>query len=380
MSAVAAPAAYFSTLLDTAKADLARRGVEIFDFGVGDPLEPTPDFIRQALIDALDPISQYPTVVGQPRLRAAVAGWAERRLGVQLDPAAQILPAAGSKEAIFHLPLVLLGPDEQRRRVVYPSPSYPVYAGSARFAHGIPHPVALREDNGYRLELGELPAEVLAETRIAWLNYPHNPTGASVDRAYLQRQLDVARDHDILLCSDDCYLDLYFDEANPPPATLQLSQRGVLSVGSLSKRSGMTGYRSGYLAGDAEVIAALKRARPNFGVASQNFVQAAAAVAWSDDAHVAERRAIFRAKRDCLTDFLRARGYDVSGSAGAIYLWVRVPTPEPEAFFARLLEHGIVVSPGESFGAGGEGYFRLALVPPLDEVARAIAVWDAISF
>ncbi len=380
MSPVAAPAAYFSTVLDNAKADLARRGVKVFDFGVGDPLEPTPPFIRQALIDALDPISQYPTVVGQPRLRAAVAGWADRRLGVQLDPATQVLPAAGSKEAIFHLPLVLLGPDERRRRVVYPSPSYPVYAGSARFARGVPHPVPLREDNGYRLELGELPAEVLAETRIAWINYPHNPTGASVDPDYLQRQLDVARAHDILLCSDDCYLDLYFDETAPPPATLQLTQTGVLSVGSLSKRSGMTGYRSGYIAGDREVIAALKRARPNFGVASQNFVQAAAAAAWADDAHVAERRAIFRAKRDCLTDFLRGKGYDVSGSAGAIYLWVRVPIADRETFFTRLLEHGIVVSPGESFGAGGEGYFRLALVPTLDEIARAIAVWDSISF
>jgi succinyldiaminopimelate transaminase len=380
MSAVAAPAAYFSTVLDNAKADLARRGVKIFDFGVGDPLEPTPPFIRQALIDALDPISQYPTVVGQPHLREAVAGWAERRLGVQLDPATQVLPAAGSKEAIFHLPLVLLGPDERRRRVVYPSPSYPVYAGSARYAQGVPHPVPLREDNGYRLELAELPAEVLAETRIAWINYPHNPTGASVDPGYLQRQLNVAREHDILLCSDDCYLDLYFDEGAPPPATLQLTQSGVLSVGSLSKRSGMTGYRSGYIAGDRELIAALKRARPNFGVASQNFVQAAAAAAWADDAHVAERRAIFRAKRDCLTTFLRGKGYDVSGSAGAIYLWVRVPIADREAFFTRLLEHGIVVSPGESFGAGGEGYFRLALVPTLDEIARAIAVWDAISF
>src|SRR5262249_3985075 len=152
-------------------------------------------------------------------------------------------------------------------------------------------------------------------------------------------------------------------EAAPPPATLQLTQSGVLSVGSLSKRSGMTGYRSGYIAGDREVIAALKRARPNFGVASQNFVQAAAAAAWADDAHVPERRAIFRAKRDCLTDFLRGKGYDVSGSAGAIYLWVRVPIANHEAFFTRLLEHGIVVSPGESFGTGGEGYFRLALVP-----------------
>jgi aspartate/methionine/tyrosine aminotransferase len=156
---------------------------------------------------------------------------------------------------------------------------------------------------------------------------------------------------------------------------LQVSQRGVLSFGSLSKRSGMTGYRSGYIAGDPEVIAILKRARPNFGVGSPDFVQAAAAAAWSDDAHVAERRAVFRQKRDRLVAFLNAAGYEVSGSSGAIYVWVKVPGVDPAVFFARLLERGIVVSPGESFGPGGEGYFRLALVPTLDRIERAIAAW-----
>jgi succinyldiaminopimelate transaminase len=380
MTSVAAPAAYFTLALDQAKADLAKRGVPIFDFGVGDPNEPTPEFIRQALIEALDPVSQYPTVVGQRRLRRAIAGWAQRRLDVTLDPDTQVLPASGSKEAIFHLPLAVVGADEKRRRIVYPSPSYPVYDGSARYAQCIAHPVALSEANGYRLELETLGPQVLHETRIAWINYPHNPTGASIDLAYLRRQVLTAREFDILLCADDCYLDLYFSNASPPPSVLQVTQLGVLSVGSLSKRSGMTGYRSGYIAGDANVIATLKRARPNFGVASQNFVQAAATAAWSDDAHVAERRAIFGAKRDRLAAFLTGHGYDVSGSQGAIYLWVKVPSRDPETFFARLLEHGIVVSPGESFGAGGEGYFRLALVPSLAEIEQAIAVWERISF
>lgn len=373
-----APATYFTVLLDQAKEDLARRGIPIFDFGVGDPIEPTPAFIRHALIDALDPVSHYPTIVGQRRLRQAIAGWAQRRLKVELDPETQIVPAAGSKEAIFHLPLALISPSEARRRIVYPSPSYPVYAGSARFANCIPHPVALREASGYRLELEDLGQQVLGETRIAWINYPHNPTGASVDLEYLQRQVEVARAHDVLLCADDCYLDLYFTD-EPSPGILQVTQSGVLSFGSLSKRSGMTGYRSGYIAGDASVISALKRARPNFGVGSQDFIQVAASVAWGDDAHVAERRAIFRAKRDRLAGYLASHGYEVSGSQGAIYLWVKVPTPNnPERFFATLLEHGIVVSPGESFGAGGEGYFRLALVPPLEQIEHAIAVWEKI--
>ncbi|MBV9134158.1 MAG: succinyldiaminopimelate transaminase [Chloroflexi bacterium] len=379
MTAMAtAPTTYFTVVLDQAKEDLARRGVPIFDFGVGDPIEPTPAFIRQTLIEALDPVSQYPTIVGQGRLRQAIAGWADRRLGVTLDPDTQVLPAAGSKEAIFHLPLAVIAPNESRRRIVYPTPSYPVYEGSARYTGCIPHGVPLREENGYRLELEKLGPDVLRETRIAWINYPHNPTGASVDRAYLERQVNIAREFDILLCADDCYLDLYFGE-EPPPGILQVTQTGVLSVGSLSKRSGMTGYRSGYIAGDATIIAMLKKARPNFGVGSQDFVQAAATVAWSDDAHVAERRAIFRAKRDRLANYLTSRGYEVSGSQGAIYLWVKVPTPDRQSFFARLLEHGIVVSPGESFGSGGEGYFRMALVPNLDQIQAAISEWDRIA-
>ncbi|MDQ3810438.1 MAG: aminotransferase class I/II-fold pyridoxal phosphate-dependent enzyme, partial [Chloroflexota bacterium] len=277
---MAAPAQYFATALDGIKQDLARRGQEIFDFGVGDPVEPTPEFIRQALVEAVQPVSQYPTVLGQRRLREAIAGWAERRLGVALNPETEILPASGSKEAIFHLPLALLGPDEPRRRVVYPSPSYPVYEGSARFSHAIPHPVVLDEDSAFRLDLASLGSRVLEETRIAWLNYPHNPSGASVDLAYLREQVAVAREYDILLCGDDCYLDLYFDESCPPPGLLQVTRTGVLSFGSLSKRSGMTGYRSGYIAGDAATIARLKQARPNFGVASPNFIQAAATAAW----------------------------------------------------------------------------------------------------
>lgn len=379
--ATPALATYFTVVLDQAKEDLTRRGLPIFDFGVGDPIEPTAPFIREALIAALSPVSQYPTIVGQRKLREAVAGWAQRRLDVTLDPDTQILPAAGSKEAIFHLPLALISADETRRRIVYPSPSYPVYDASARFAQCRPYPVPLLEESGYRLELDELGPELLAQTRIAWINYPHNPTGASVGIEYLRRQVEVAHAYDILLCADECYLDLYFGQ-QPPPSILQVvdNQSGVLSFGSLSKRSGMTGYRSGYIAGDASVITTLKRARPNFGVGSQDFVQAAAAAAWSDDAHVAERRAIFRAKRDRLATFLSSRGYQVSGSEGAIYLWVKVPITDREVFFARLLEHGIVVSPGESFGAGGEGYFRMALVPSLEQIEQAIGVWESITF
>src|SRR5919199_1286054 len=169
-SAMPAPATYFATALDQVKEDLARRGVEIFDFGVGDPLDPEP----------------------------------------------QVLPASGCKEAIFHTPLALLDPDDGRRRLIYPSPSYPVYDSAARFSGAVPHSFVLDQSSNYELDLASLPRAVLERTRFVWLNYPHNPTGASVSLDYLRRQVEIARDYDILVCADECYLDLYFDQAAPP--------------------------------------------------------------------------------------------------------------------------------------------------------------------
>jgi succinyldiaminopimelate transaminase len=362
--------------LQRRKADLAKAGVAIHDFGTGDPLEPTPDFIPAALRQAVPSVSQYPSVAGTPALRQAAAAYLQRRFAVSLDPASQILPSAGSKEAIFHLGLAFLDAASGRDTIVFGTPGYPVYESSALFAGGRAHAEVLTRDRGFRLELESLPRDLLARTAIAWINYPHNPTGACVERSYLHTQAAVARDHGILLASDECYQDLWFDSCTPPPSLLQEAVDGVLAFHSCSKRSGMTGYRSGFIAGDAKLIAEYRRWRVHFGVGSPEFIERAAAAAWADDAHATLRRGVFAAKYAVLAAGLAAKGIEILPSQAGLYLWAKVPVDgDANAYATRCLERGIVVSPGGFFGDGGTGWFRLALVPSVDACRAALAIW-----
>lgn len=353
-------------------------GERLIDLSIGDPDEPTPDAIRSALKQALGPISSYPSAYGQAATRGAIAGFVSRRHGVTVDPATQVLPTAGSKEAIFHLPMAFLDPAGARRTVVWGSPGYPTYARGTRYAGGVDHAVILREEDGWRLDLAALDADVLARTAIAWLSYPHNPTGAIVDLGYLREQLAVARANDILLCSDECYQEMWFDE--PAPSLLEACDAdltGALAFLSLSKRSGMTGYRSGAIVGDATLVATLRVLRNDIGTASPDFVQAAAQAAWSDQSHVDGRREVFRAKRDVVFAGLRDLGLRWSGSDATFYVWVHVPSGDDLAYTQALLAAGLVVTPGREFGRGGEGFIRLALVPDVDGMRDAMSRWNA---
>jgi succinyldiaminopimelate transaminase len=363
--------------LQRRKAELIANGKTVFDFGTGDPIEPTPAFIPQALKAAVPEISQYPSVAGTPALRTAAAGYLKRRFGVTIDAAKQVLPAAGSKEAIFHLPLAFIDPSTAKNTVIYGTPGYPVYQAGTLFAGAQEQAVVLKRERGYRLDLTALPTELLQRTAIAWINYPHNPTGACVDLAYYRAQAAVCAEHGILLASDECYQDLWFDEsATPPPSLLEVTTSGVLAFHSCSKRSGMTGYRSGFIAGDATLIAAYRGWRAAMGVGSPAFIEQAAAAAWNDDAHAVERRRVFAAKYRLLADGLAAKGIEILPSAAGLYLWAKVPgSGDADAFAARCLDAGLVISPGGFFGDGGAGWFRLALVPSLDDCRKALALW-----
>lgn len=359
-------------------AELRVAGATLHDFSIGDPDEPTPEFIRRALVDAVGPVSNYPTSWGKPELRDAVAGFFARRHGVDwLDPATQVLPSAGSKEAIFHLPFGIIDPAADKRSVVWGDPGYPVYGRSALLAGGVSDPVALSDGNGWLLDLAALDDDRLDRAAMAWLNYPHNPTGAEADLGYWRDQVAVAREHDILLCSDECYQEIWFG-SEPPPSVMEAvdgDPTGVVAVVSLSKRSGMTGYRSGAIVGDSGVVTDQRFIRPNYGTASQNFVQAAAVAAWSDDEHVTARRAIFGAKHEAMTAFLHDAGYDVLDSQATFYLWFAAPAGDDVGHAQSLLDAGVVASPGRSFGPAGQGWLRLALVPTLAECHEAIDLW-----
>jgi succinyldiaminopimelate transaminase len=299
-----------------------------------------------------------------------------RRHGVALDPEAEVLPATGSKEAIFHAPLAFLHPAHERRGVAYSTPGYPVYERGTLFAGGDPMPTKLRAQDGFLLRVEELDPE---KVRALWINHPHNPTGATASYEYLEKVAAFCREHDVLLFSDECYNDLYSGE--PPPSILEVTRERTLAFCSLSKRSGMTGYRTAMMAGDAELIAALGKLRPSIGVATQSFVQDAAIAAWSDDEHVVERRRVFGEKREHFKDFFERVGLGYLPTDASFYLWVAVPEAfagDDEAYALRLLEEGIVVAPGRSFGVGGEGYIRVALVPGLQGCRRAIERWEAM--
>ncbi len=349
-------------------------GRTVIDFSIGDPREPTPSFIPDALKAAVPEVSQYPTTAGIGELREAIADYLERRFQVNVDPATQVIPTSGSKEAVFNTPLAFV--DRTRADVViYGSPGYPVYERGALFSGAETYPVTLHDD--FVLRSSDVPTEIWQRARLAWICTPHNPTGSVTSRAELEDLLATARHNDVLLLSDECYADVYETDHYPdgPASTLQVAGEGapgVLSFFSLSKRSGMTGYRSGAIVGDIDAIAALKKLRTATGTASPEFVQSAAAAAWSDDEHAAERRSIFAAKRAVLRTAFEKLGMEIVGSKAGLYLWIRVE--DDLATSDRLLESGVVVSPGRFFGPGGEGYLRLALVPTLEECEQAVEV------
>ncbi|HSQ38205.1 MAG TPA: aminotransferase class I/II-fold pyridoxal phosphate-dependent enzyme [Acidimicrobiia bacterium] len=364
---------YPISVLQEKARDMRARGEFVVDFSIGDPREPTPPFIPEALKASVPVVSQYPTVPGLRELRQAVAEYAGRRFGVEVDPDTEVLPTSGSKEAIFSTPLALVT-QGAGQAMVFGTPGYPVYERGARFAGA--EAVGVRLGGDFVLRAGDIPADTWGRAVGVWTCSPHNPTGAITSAAELAELLDACREHDALLLADECYCDLYEGEA--PPSALQVAGpgfAGVVSFLSCSKRSGMTGYRSGAMVGDARAMAVLRELRSSVGVASPEFVQAAAAAAWSDDAHAAERRVIFAAKRAVLWRAFEDMGYEIVGSRAGIYIWVAVG--DDLAVTERLLESGVVVSPGRIFGAGGEGFLRLALVPTLVETEQAVEVLKA---
>jgi len=371
---LAGMASYPFVRLEEARRRLVAQGVDVIDFGKGDPNEPTDPMIRQALVDALPERSPYPLAQGLPELRAAVAQWCERRFGVVLDPDTEIVPTYGSKEAIFSLAQVLVDPHSQKHCVVYGEPAYPVYERGALFAGAEVHTLPLLRDRDFLPDLDAVGDETWRRTAIVWVNYPNNPTGALAPLSFYERLAELAERFDFAIASDEAYSELWFDE--PPASALQIADRSrVIVFQTLSKRSSMTGYRSGFVAAPPEVIAALKSYRPSVGTAPQEFVQRASVVAWSDERHVEETRARYAAKRDVLLPVLAAKGWEVVASDATMYLWVAIPTGETaEAVAERLLLRGLLVSPGTFFGPSGEGYIRFALVPTLEECGRAATI------
>jgi len=375
---LAGPGEYPFVTLDRMRRALAPPDRRVIHFGMGDPREETPEFIRAALRDGITPVSSYPAAAGQPELRAAAAGWFARRFGVTLDPEHHLLPANGTKEAVFLMALAVVGErgGSARRTVVIPSPAYPVYEPGARFAGADVHRVALRSEDDWTFDPDRVPEEVWARTALLWLNYPHNPTGAMLSRDEYARIMARARDHGFWVASDEAYAEVWFEQR--PPSVLECGLANAVALHTLSKRSAMTGYRSGFIAGDQRLIEALRRFRPNVGVATPDFVQHAAIAAWNDDAHADRQRERYAAKRRLLREYFDRRGWAVEASQATFYLWMKAPGGDDVAFVRQCLRVGLVATPGSFMGEAGAGYVRWALVPTLDDCREALARLDEV--
>ena len=367
--------AYPFVLLEEAKRRKAAEGVRILDFGMGDPRGRPEARIRRALVEALDEATGYPAAHGLPELRAAIARWFRRRFEVDLDADSEIIPTLGSKEAIFSFAQVAVDADAGKDLVLVPDPAYPVYERGAVFAGARVRTVPLPAATGFLPDLDAIDEETWERVAVFWVNYPNNPTTAVAARSLYRRLAERARAYDFYLASDEAYSELWFEQ--PPPSALEAGRANVVVFNTLSKRSSMTGYRSGFVAGDPDVIAALRKFRPSVGTAPQLFVQRASVVAWSDEEHVERNRERYRRKRELFLELFERKGLRVAGGAATMYLWVEVPGDETSAgFAARLLEQGVVVAPGTHLGRMGEGYVRLALVPTEEECRLAVEVLD----
>lgn len=369
---------YPSANLGARKKKLKAEGKKLYDFGAGDPIEPTPPFIREAVGQSVPVVSQYPTVKGSDALIQSICGYVERRFGRKLDGEKEVIQCTGSKEAIYNTAFVLVEPGSTKNIVIGPTPGYFVMERSSIICGAEYYPFELNEKNKYLMELTTLPEDILKRTAIAWINYPHNPTGAECDLAYLERQVATCKKYDILLCSDECYVDMYFGKT-PPPSVLEITTEGVLAFHSCSKRSGMTAYRTGFIAGDKKFLEVYSGFRNTLGVATPIYTQAAAAKAWAEDSHAAERREIFREKRAIFTEFFDKRGISYLKTDSTFYFWVKCPQGfSGQEYASKLLDLGIVVSPGEFFGPSSKEYFRIAVVPNFADCKEALELWSSI--
>jgi LL-diaminopimelate aminotransferase len=371
--------------LDRKAARLAAEGHDPIDFGVGDPTVPTPSIVRRATAEALErhAAGGYPSYDGEPSFRRAAAGWMERRFGVALDPSTEVTITVGSKEAIFNVPEAFVNPGDV---VISPSPGYPPYERGTRFAEGINWFYPLVRENGFLPDVDSIPREVARRARLFWICQPHVPTGKVMEAGVLQRVIDWCRTNEVLLCSDEAYIDLHYEAV--PDSLIQHAREGVLVFHSLSKRSAMTGYRCGWVAGDREAIAAVRRLKTNIDSGVPRFVQDGAAAALGDEAHVDALRARYRAARDRLAGALQSIGLPASLPEAGLYLWQRAPEGMTGLALAdRLLEPdlALITAPGEwlsepteARGNPGRDFIRLAFVPPMDRIEEAVRRIEAL--
>jgi len=353
---------------------------------MGEPTHATPHLVQEALLTHLHGLANYPTTKGVPELRQAIAGWISRRFQIPADginPETQVLPVNGTREALFSFAQCLIDPTKANPVVIMPNPFYQIYEGAALLAGAEPYYLNTLEDSGYLPDFDAVPDDIWQRCQLIYICSPGNPTGSVIDQASHEKLLKLAEKHDFVIASDECYTEIYDDENNPPPGLLQTAYnmgntafKHCVIFHSLSKRSNAPGLRSGFVAGDAEILKYYFQYRTYHGCAMPLPTQHASIQAWQDERHVIENRRLYREK---FAAFINILGdvCTISKPPASFYVWLKTPIADTE--FAQQLFAGqnITVLPGSFLSRDCDGvnpglnHVRIALVAPLDECVEA---------
>ncbi|MFH1641433.1 MAG: aminotransferase class I/II-fold pyridoxal phosphate-dependent enzyme [Nanoarchaeota archaeon] len=356
---------------------LKELGITPIDFGVGDPKEPTPGNIRNYCKRAIDKRkdSGYPSYIGTQDFRETIASWSKNRFNVELDPDTEITSTIGAKEGVFNFHEGIINPGDY---VIIPNPGYPPYERGTLFSEGKAYFYPLTKENNFLPDLEKIPADIKKKAKLMWINYPNNPTGAMISKEKMKEIIDFGKDNNIIIGSDECYTELYFDEK--PISIMELTKENVFIVQSLSKRSAMTTYRIGWLAGDQRIVDIFKKVKTNIDSGTPTFIQDAAAAALLDETHVEQFRSEYKKKRDIIVDALTYIGLPDCTPKAGIYIWQKIFEGMTSVDFAKKLlskDTAIVTTPGawiskEVEGINpGEEYVRFALVPTIADCKEA---------
>ena len=359
-------------------------GLRPINLSIGEPKHAAPQCIKDALVRSLDGLSVYPPTKGDPALRRAISQWIARRYGIPApDPETQVLPALGSREALFAFAQVVLDPTAQGEIVVCPNPFYQIYEGAALLGGATPYYVNSDPANNFRCDWASVPAAAWARTRLLFVCSPGNPAGNVMSLDDWKLLFELSDRYGFVIASDECYSEIYLDEAAPPLGGLQAASllgradfRRLISFSSLSKRSNVPGMRSGFVAGDAALLARFLLYRTYHGSAMSPIVSAASIAAWGDEAHVIDNRRQYREKFDAVLPLLEPV-MDVQRPDASFYLWARTPVPDPEFVRDLLTETAVTTLPGSYVGRTvqgvnpGENRVRIALVAPLADCVEA---------
>lgn len=366
---------YLFAEINNKKAKMIKAGVDIIDLGIGDPDLPTPKHIVEKLSEeAQDPKNlKYPSFVGCPEFKQAVADFYSREYGVELDPETEVLALIGSKEGIAHIIPTLVDPGNY---VLIPDPSYPVYRMAALLANALYHNMPLTKENNFHPDFAAIPKEILGRSKLMFLNYPGNPTAATVELPFFKEAIAFAKKHKIPIAHDFAYNMVTFDSYKAP-SILQVEGVKDIAVefGSLSKTYSMTGFRIGYVVGNREIIKALSVLKSNTDTGQFTPIQKAAAYALNgDQSCVTQYNQIYKERMAAMLDGLKSIGVEVDPPKGSFFIWAPVPEGYTSAeFVTNVLEQtGVIITPGNAFGPSGEGYFRVSLSVPSERLYEAV--------